>query len=462
MTLTSTTRRTPEQLARDVRAIWQAGVDGVRSDRLVRENVHVEGDWLVVGDDELDLRAIDRIVVVGAGKAGAGMARGLEQALGPQILREKKVTGWLNVPADCVEKLRCITLHAGRPAGRNEPTAEGVLGSQKILEIVEKCSENDLCLVLISGGGSALLPAPVSAISLADKLALTKHLSGSGANIKQLNIVRSQLSEIKAGGLARHSRAGSTISLIISDVMGDPIDLIASGPTSPTSATAADALAILEELRALEIAPAATKYLRERASQSSPAAEIKTQVTNLVIGNIAVAVDAAGVEAEKRGYSHTMHISRELEGAAEEVGQSLAVQARYMRAHAGSDCLITGGEPTVRLPPDDVRGKGGRNQQLILAAAAEFFPEEATGLAMISGGTDGEDGPTNAAGAVLDVKTLPALLSDRDRLEEAIASCDAYPLLADHEALVVTGPTHTNVCDLRVVVVDRVQPQPGH
>ena len=462
MTLSSPAKRSPAQLAADVRAIWQAGVEGVRSDRLVRENIVVDGDYLLIGDEELDLAAIRHIKVVGAGKAGAGMARGFEQALGPKLLREKQVGGWLNVPADCVEPLETITLHAGRPAGKNEPTPEGVFGSQSILEIAGKCGENDLLLVLISGGGSALLPAPVDAISLADKLALTKHLSASGANIKQLNIVRSQLSEIKSGGLVRHSRAGRIISLIISDVMGDPIDLISSGPTCMGSATPRDALAILETFHALDIAPQATHYLREKQLKVSTAPQHREddRVTNLVIGNLAVAVDSAGVEAEKRGYSHTMHVARELEGAAEEVGRYHAAQARYMCDTPGSDCLITGGEPTVSLPPEGARGIGGRNQQLILAAAADLDLSYAARVAMISGGTDGEDGPTNAAGGVLDETSLTKLLADRAAIDRALARCDAYPLLAASQGLVITGPTHTNVCDLRVVVVDRIQPQP--
>ncbi|MCH7727458.1 MAG: glycerate-2-kinase family protein, partial [Planctomycetes bacterium] len=208
--------------------MWQAGVAAVQSDRLVRENVRVEGSHLLVGDKIVDLAPIQRIVVVGTGKAGAGMAQGIEVALGEPLMAEKKLVGWINVPADCVRELSRIKLHPARPAGVNEPTEEGVAGTEQILRLVGALGPNDLCLCLISGGGSALMPAPVDGISLQDKQAVTKFLSAAGANILQLNTVRKQLSRVKGNGLARACRAGRLISLIISDVIGDPLDIIAS------------------------------------------------------------------------------------------------------------------------------------------------------------------------------------------------------------------------------------------
>ena len=242
----------------DALRIWRAGLEAVRSERLIREHVRVAGHWLIVGEEQpIDLQRIGRIAVVGAGKAGAGMAAGLEEALGPEIAESKQLVGWVNVPADCVppgedggppRTARRIHLHAARPAGRNEPTAEGVAGTEEILKIVSLLRPDDLCLCLISGGGSALLPAPAEGISLADKLAVTQHLSAAGADIR-LNTVRKQLSRIKGGGLARACRAGRLVSLIISDVLGDPLDLIASGPTVPDHSTPADALTVLERVR---------------------------------------------------------------------------------------------------------------------------------------------------------------------------------------------------------------------
>jgi glycerate 2-kinase len=459
--------RSLTQLRDDALAIWQAGVAAVHSDRLVCENVAVEGDELRIGDELLSLKEIDRIVVVGAGKAGAGMAAGLQQALGERILREKQVAGWINVPADCVSELKPIHLHAARPAGRNEPTAEGVFGAEKILEIVGSLGPSDLCLCLISGGGSALLPAPASGVSLADKQALTRHLSAAGANIEQLNTVRKQLSRIKGGGLARACRAGRLIALVISDVLGDPLEIIASGPTVMDLSTPQDALKVLERFQALQVAPAATNFLQSRlkSAVSSPTA---ANVTNLIIGNNAIAVDAAGIEAERRGYSHAMIAARKLEGAAEDIGVHLAEMGRQMRVTSGPDCLITGGEPTVQLVSADVRGKGGRNQQLALAALCEFLragnPSDhenpLQGIVILSGGTDGEDGPTDAAGALVTASTLQRSRELNLNPHDYLHRNDAYTFFQQTGGLIRTGPTHTNVCDVRVVLVDRIQPQP--
>lgn len=458
-----TARRSPDQLRNDALAIWHAGVNAVRSDQLVRDNVIVDGDELRIGDETLSLRDIGRIAVVGAGKAGAGMAAGLQQAIGERLLREKQVTGWINVPADCVSDLAPIHLHAARPAGKNEPTTEGVQGAEEILKIVGELGPRDLCICLISGGGSALLPAPAVGVSLADKQALTRHLSAAGANIEQLNTVRKQLSRIKGGNLARACRAGRLISLVISDVLGDPLEIIASGPTVRDRSTPRDALAVLQKFAALSIAPNATQYLQARANLplNEPFPE---RVTNQIIGNNAVAVDAAGIEAERRGYSHAMDAARELEGLAEGIGVHLAGMATQMRIEPGPDCLITGGEPTVQLAPADIRGSGGRNQQLVLAALCDLLDKDAAnpldGLVILSGGTDGEDGPTDAAGAFITAEMVQQMrtlqLDPRDYLRRN----DAYTFFQQVGGLIQTGPTHTNVCDVRVVVVDRVQPQP--
>jgi glycerate 2-kinase len=448
--------RSTSQLRSDALAIWQAGVDAVRSDRLVTENIRVDGDWLLIGDDTIELSSIGRIAVVGAGKAGAGMASGLEQALGPRLLTEKQVHGWLNVPADCVRQLTHIHLHAARPAGMNEPTEAGVVGANKILEIVSSLKANDLCLCLISGGGSALLPAPVDGVSLAEKQAITRLLSAGGANIGELNTVRKQLSQIKGGRLAQRCLAGRLFTLIISDVLGDPLDTIASGPTVPDTHTAAEALDILTHYCGgnESLAPAAFAYLHRHQPISNSTTNSRCQVTNLIIGNNAVAVDAAGVEAEKRGYSHAMHASTTLEGAAEDIGRDLARLALQMSSQPGPDCLITGGEPTVKLAPPEIRGKGGRNQQLVLAALAELLPlSTPLPFTMLSGGTDGEDGPTDAAGAIIDSDLLAKVQAAKLDPADFLRRSDAYTFFNQLDALIKTGPTHTNVCDLRVLTV---------
>lgn len=459
--------RTAEQLRADVLAIWQAGVDAVRSDRLVRENVRVQGDLLIIADEEIPLASIDRIIIVGAGKAGAGMATGLEEAIGPKVLRQKQASGWVNVPADCVKRLGTIRLHAARAAGRNEPTSEGVEGTEQILRLVKNAGPKDLVIALISGGGSALLPAPCDGLLLDDKLQLARHLSAAGANITQLNTVRTRLSLIKGGGLARACKAGRLISLIISDVIGDPLDIIASGPTIPTTTTAADALNVLEQFDPAKKLPA--RIYEELARQQKTAAAIAAaplavdnstkRLTNHILGNNAVCVDAAGVEAEKRGYSHAMSAARTLEGSAESVGEHLAQMALRMKTESGPDCLITGGEPVVELAPAEIRGLGGRNQQLVLAALEQLQrdggSEPLQQIAILSGGTDGEDGPTDAAGAMLDEQVYAQAkqlgLSAADFLKRS----DAYHFFEQANGLVKTGPTHTNTCDLRVVVVAR-------
>jgi hydroxypyruvate reductase len=440
----------------DAQAIWQAGLAAVRSDRLVRDALHVDGPLLCVGDEEIVLSNVRRIVAVGAGKAGAGMAAAVEEVLGPRLAEEKNLAGWINVPADCLRPLRWIRLHAARPAGVNEPTPAGVAGAAEILRLVASMTADDLCLCLLSGGGSALLPAPVAAISLEDKLAVTRRLSAAGANIEQLNTVRKQLSRIKGGGLARACRAGRLVSLLISDVPGDPLDLIASGPTVEDGSTPEAALAVLRQFSArdADIPPAVVAWLQRLRTLAGPPA---SSVTNLVIGNNATAVDAAGGEAERRGYSHAMISARQPEGPAEEVGRHLAAMARQMRDVRGPDCLISGGEPVVRLVEAARRGQGGRNQQLALAALETFWGDGAAGVAFLSGGTDGEDGPTDAAGAFFDAAIVRAAREQGLSPREFLARNDAYRFFAPLNALLRTGPTHTNVCDLRVVVTERAR-----
>jgi hydroxypyruvate reductase len=460
-------KRTTDQLRRDALAIFQAGIDAVRSDRLVRESVRVDGNWLIVGSEQIDLSHIGRIAVIGAGKAGAGMAAGLEEALGPRLLREKNVTGWLNVPADCVRPLTAIHLHAARPAGVNEPTDAGVVGSQRIIALVQSLGPDDLCLCLISGGGSALLPLPIAGVTLADKQALTRFLSAHGANIRELNTVRKQLSRIKGGGLARACGARRLITLIISDVLGDPLDVIASGPTVADTATPQDALAILAKFdpkHELCISIYDSLQGAKALESSNAAAPHSALVSNLVVGNNALAVDAAGREAARRGYSQALIAATELEGEAETIGRHHAEVALPMRREPGPDALISGGEPVVTLAPPEIRGNGGRNQQLVLAALVRLLELQGggdanplAGLAILSGGTDGEDGPTDAAGAMIDEDTFQRMRQLGLSPSFYLARSDAYSFFAQVGGLIKTGPTHTNVCDLRVILADRFE-----
>jgi glycerate 2-kinase len=456
-----------------------------------------------VASYNLPLDRIRRIVVVGAGKAGAGMAEAVETALGPTLMAEKRLAGWVNVPADCVRPLQRIHLHAARPAGVNEPTPEGVAGSMEILRLVESLGPDDLCLCLISGGGSALMPAPVEGITLADKLAITRHLSAAGANIEQLNTVRKQLSRIKGGGLLRACRAGRMVALIISDVLGDPLDVIASGPTVPDTSTPQAALAVLEQfgVRETKIAPAAMAHLESVMNSRGPTARgeaptgstsvpnrtdrgplapgysplrpnnerpLPSSVLNLILANNATAVAAASQEAVRLGYAVAAENATHSEGQAEDVGRDLAERALAMRAAAASHvgaavelppqhwptCFISGGEPVVKLIESSHRGVGGRNQQLVLAALLRLFDDGANGIALLSGGSDGEDGPTDAAGAFLDADVLGAAHDQRLDPADFLARNDAYRFFEPLGALIKTGPTQTNVCDIRVVLTD--------
>jgi glycerate 2-kinase len=446
-----------DKLREDAERIWRAGVAAVLPERLIPEHVRVDGEWLAVGDESIDLRTVERIAIVGAGKAAGAMAAALEVALGERVLREKNVSGWVNVPADCVVATQRVHLHAARPPGVNEPTEEGVEGTRRILEMVGSLGPKDVCFCLQTGGGSALLPAPVPAISLGDTILMTRLLSGAGANIEQLNTVRQHLSSVKGGGLARACRAGRLMTLLISDVLGDRLDLIASGPTAGSESTPADALRVLDEY-GLSDEPSLASIVRylQRRSAEAPAKNEKrlpSTVTHLILGNNAVAVDGAGVEAERLGYSHAMIAAAKAEGAAEDVGRHLAGMAVRMRDGTGPNCLISGGEPTVTLVDVSRRGKGGRNQQLALAALDTLGGSE--GVCLLSAGTDGEDGPTDAAGAFVTEEVVNAARNARLDSGDYLARNDAYTFFERAGGLFIAGPTQTNVCDLRVIVVDR-------
>ena len=445
----------PMALRQDAISIWQSGVDAVRSDQLVRNVFQRDGDRLTVCGRSFRLSELNRIVVVGAGKAGAGMASAVEQVLGSDTLGEK-VSGWVNVPSDCVRELRKIHLHAARPAGVNEPTAAGVEGAERILRMVGELGQYDLCLVLISGGGSALLPAPTPPLTLDDKQAVTRFLMHAGAPIDQLNRVRKRLSRIKGGGLAHACGAAPTVALVISDIVGDPLDLIASGPTVSDSTTNADALDVLRCFHAAppDVPQRVLDYLDALpgATDSEP---FPSNVTSHVIGNNQTAVAASGRAAQKLGYEVVL-LGSDNQGEANEAGRELAARCREIRDHGRRPpvCLISGGEPVVHLAPTDQPRRGGRNQQLVLSGLQELWDAGMDQIVLLSGGTDGEDGPTNAAGAWADSPLLQAARLRDLKPAPYLAINDSYGYFEQLDGLLKTGPTHTNVMDLRVALVD--------
>ncbi len=428
-------------------AIWNAGVAAVNSERLVGESVQLDGDTLTIAGVRLCLPKTGRIAVVGAGKAGAGMAAGFERAV-PSLL--DRVIGWVNVPADCVQQLSAIHLHAARPPGVNEPTEAGVEGTRQILSILKSLTEDDVCVVLISGGGSALLPAPRGGISLADKLAVTRLLMSGGATIDELNCVRRHLSDVKGGELVRHTCAKQIVSLIISDVVGDPLPVIASGPTVRDSSTPADALRVLEPF-SNRVPSNVLSVLRDSKPQSEPDFD---RVTTRLIGNNETALAACEMKARELGYS-VINLGSNVTGVAREVGQQLAARARSVRDGNPVQpvCILSGGEPVVQLVPEASRGKGGRNQEVALAAASHLWSDP-DGICVLSGGTDGEDGPTDAAGGVVDHNTVASAKALNLDPLEFLDRNNAYPFLQATESLLKTGPTHTNVMDLHVTLVE--------
>jgi glycerate 2-kinase len=428
-------------LAQHAKQIWQAGVDAVDSGRLVRNVVSVSQHCLTIGDEEFDLRQLSRIVVVGAGKAGAGMAAALEDILSEDVLSQASsscaVTGWVNVPADCVKPLPRVHL----------------------LELVRGLADSDLCLVVLSGGGSALLPAPVHGISLSDKQAMTRLLMHGGATINELNCVRKQLSQLKGGGLARAMPAGRMLSLIISDVIGDPLDVIASGPTVADESTPADALEIINRvIRDQAAVPDNVRQvLQAKIAATSHSSEIcHRQISNFLIGNNGVAVRAAEARAVELGYE-VQSLGSGLAGVATESGRDLAEVCLRLRDDGATTdmpvCVISGGEPVVHLAETLLPRKGGRNQELVLAACQKLWNDGADRIAILSGGTDGEDGPTDAAGAVLDASVIDEAKLLGLRPDEFLAINNSYEFFQKAGGLLKTGPTHTNVMDLRVAVI---------
>ena len=445
-------------LQQQAEAIWRCGVAAVDSATLVRRAIQSDQSFIQIGHQTIDIGKIRRIVVVGAGKAGAGMAAGVESVLGPE-LTASKVTGWVNVPSDCVRPLQQIHLHAARPAGVNEPTVEGVAGSQRILELVSSLTDDDLCLVLISGGGSALLPAPVKGISLNDKLAVTRCLMQSGATIQELNTVRKRLSNIKGGGLLRAARHGRMIAMIISDVVGDPLDIIASGPTVCDTATAQDALNVLDTYAdrhdPKSAVPSSVLQVLTEQSRSDNAREIPAiSCQNLVIGNNQTALDAAAFKARSLGFE-VRNLGTNRQGIAREIGVELAelCLAVTRESRASGVCFLAGGEPIVKLAITDKPRRGGRNQEVALAAGCHWKDADIRRMIVMSGGTDGEDGPTDAAGAYFDSTVQQHAKNLGLNMDEYLAINDSYTFFNLTGGLLKTGPTHTNVMDLQVGLV---------
>ena len=455
----------------DAEAIWQAAIRAVQPEHLIASQLRIDDGQLLCDGQPLDpparLGPGGRLVAVGGGKAAAGMAAGLEQLIPEGLALE----GLVGVPAGCGHALPRLEVREVRPAGRNEPTAACVAATKQMLAMLGQLSVDDVALAVITGGGSAILTAPQPGIPLPELVAATRWLSEHGADITQLNRVRQAVSLVKAGGLARSCRSGRLVVLVISDVIGDPLATISSGPCMPVAATASEAMAILEQFAVVDagVAPAIVAHLRRAAASpntpppaaASPSGRWQTpagcEVSHHLLGSNATAIEAAAAEAAGRGYAVRLrHADPAARETANEVGERLAAEGLAAARGASPQrlAIIEGGEATVCLPEE--HGLGGRNQQTVAAALARLQAREPwpSGLLIASVGTDGEDGPTSAAGGVADATVALAIADAGLRVAEAVHGCDAFPLLREAGGLIQTGPTGTNVADLRIVLVD--------
>lgn len=436
-------------LREHARTIWQAAVAAVDPFELVRGALMNPPQALAEA-----LAGSGRILVVGGGKAGEAMAAGVEAALADRL---DHLSGAVNVPAETVRPLRAICLHAARPAGSNQPTVEGVLGVGTMLDLVASAGPRDVGLCLLSGGGSALLPVPAEGITLQDKQHVTALLHACGATINEMNCVRKHLSAIKGGRLAQAFGSRPLFSLIISDVIGDPLDAIASGPTAADPTTFADALAVLDryDLRP-RVPPAVVAHL-ERGREGRIDETLKTlpsSVHNIILGNNSRALAAARQRAKALGYA-VLNLGSFIEGETRQAAIVLASIVRGIRAEGQPMhppvCLLSGGETTVTLPPE--HGRGGRNQEFVLSAALHLGAAGLRRVVVLSGGTDGEDGPTDAAGAFADEGTLARAAQAGLNPLAYLERHDAYAFFDATGDLLKTGLTQTNVMDVRVFLI---------
>jgi hydroxypyruvate reductase/glycerate 2-kinase len=425
-------------------AIWWSAVEAVKPEPLVQAAV----------EHEPCLHESPRLLVVGAGKAGAAMASGLEAALEDRL---HCIEGLVNVPAETTAPLKRIRLHAARPQGVNEPTADGVAGAEEMLRLLSTAGSDDVAVCLLSGGGSALLPAPAPGISLSDKLALTRLLHRSGATIDEMNCVRKHLSRIKGGRLAEAFRGRLLLSLIISDVVGDPLDVIASGPTAHDPTTFREALEVLARHKLTGLASSSVvRHLEEgsRGTIGETPKVLRVNISNRVIGSNRKALDAAKKKAAELGYL-VLDLGAFIEGETGHVATAIAGVVRSIRRDGlplpAPMCLLLGGETTVTL--DAGPGKGGRNQEFVLAVLAKLGAAGIEGVTVLSGGTDGEDGPTDAAGAIADSDTFSLSRKGGFSIEEYLKRHDSYHFFERTNGLMKTGLTGTNVMDVRVIVV---------
>lgn len=463
----------------DAAAIWQAALEAVAPPSLVERRLACDGDCLLLDGRPLVPFGGGRVVVVGGGKAAAGLAVDLARLLGRAGLADR-LTGLVSVPEGLcgTGDAGPIAIRGTRPAGVNLPTPAAVNATAEMLAMLGGLGPGDLAIALVTGGGSACLAAPRQGLSLAEKVAVTRFLAAAGADIRSLNVVRQAASAVKGGGLARACTADRMIALVISDIVGDPLDLIASGPCLPVPPRAAVALEILARHGALQagICPTLVRLLEEDlalrdgwpptavgaidARDTTPHSAGSLggcRVEHVLLGSNATAVAAAAARARSLGYDVAHRVTTDATETADDVGARLAGEGVQLWAAACRDgrprAIVEGGEAVVRLPAEP--GLGGRNQQTAVAALVELWRAGRgwpAGLVVASIGTDGEDGPTAAAGGVASADVAARIGAAGLDPTAAMDRCDAHPLLEATGGLVVTGPTGTNVADVRIVL----------
>ncbi len=436
-------------LRKHAAAIFKAALQAADPVKAVLAHVRLDGGTLVAGKRRYRLSDYRRILVLGAGKAGASMAQALEKLLGRRI-----ESGLVNVKYGHVAALKRVSIHE---CGHPVPDQAGVEGARRIAKMAAEAGRDDLIFCLISGGGSALLPLPAAPITLEEKQSVTKLLLACGASIHEINAVRKHISGIKGGQLARLASPATVISLMLSDVIGDDLDVIGSGPTAPDSSTFHTAIGILSKYALLEKVPAPVRERLEAGAAGriedtpKPGAREFQTTQNLVVGSNLLAVNAATAKARELGY-RTMVLSTFVEGETRDVARVHAAIAKEVVANGRPlkppACIISGGETTVTLRGD---GLGGRNQEFVLAAAIDLAG--IPGVAVLSGGTDGTDGPTDAAGAIADGSTIERARAAGLKATSFLANNDSYRFFEPLGDLLVTGPTNTNVMDVRLLLV---------
>lgn len=440
------------RLRQHLATIRQAALLAVDPAEAVRRHLKRAGSRLTLGEAAWDLAQVERVFVVGAGKAAVKMTQAAAEMVGEQVTAGVVVTKYLHSTGATLPPAIRV-MEAGHPV----PDAAGMAGAQAIADLLKQAGEKDLVLVLLSGGASALIPYPAAGISLEDLQQMTTLLLHCGATIAELNAVRKHLDGLKGGQLARLAYPAPLAAMILSDVVGDPLEVIASGPTVADPSTFQAVYQILENYELLDQAPPAVMdYIRAgmggaRPETPKPGDAELARVENVLVGSNRLAAQEAAATATSLGY-RTLLLSTFLEGEAREVGKVMAALAKGVRFNADPlappACIVMGGETTVTV---NGPGKGGRNQELALSAALAL--DGLRGVALMALATDGTDGPTDSAGAVVDGTSKMRMAERGFDALACLKQNDSYPALAAVGDLMITGPTGTNVNDLMVLLV---------